>query len=71
MPVTANSVRSICSSTACICSGRCVVASFYGANPETVEHQVSGLLSPVDDIAALAADLARIAADPALRPGHG
>lgn len=52
-------------------AGRCVVASDYGAIPETVEHQVSGLLSPVDDIPALAANLARIAADPTLRCSLG
>lgn len=45
----------------------CVVATNAGGIPEMIEHGVSGLLSPVGDAPALAANLALAAGDAALR----
>jgi glycosyltransferase involved in cell wall biosynthesis len=44
-----------------------VIATAAGGVPEIVEDGVSGLLSPVRDPAALASNVARVLADPALR----
>jgi glycosyltransferase involved in cell wall biosynthesis len=44
----------------------CVIASDFGPIPEVIRHGESGLLSPVNDVAALAANIARIRHDPAL-----
>ncbi len=44
----------------------CVIASDFGPIPEAIQHGESGLLSPVNDAAALAANIARIRHDPAL-----
>ncbi|HEY1534720.1 MAG TPA: glycosyltransferase family 4 protein, partial [Polyangiaceae bacterium] len=44
-----------------------VVAFDNGGTPEVVEHEKSGLLSPQDDVPALAANVRRLALDPALR----
>ena len=44
----------------------CVIASEFGPIPEAIRHGESGLLSPVNDAAALAANIARIRHDPAL-----
>ena len=44
-----------------------VVASAVGGNVELVEHERSGLLVPANDAGALAAAMARLAGDPALR----
>ena len=43
------------------------VATDVGGNPELVEEGANGLLVPAQDSAALAAALARLASDPALR----
>jgi glycosyltransferase involved in cell wall biosynthesis len=45
--------------------GRAVVASHIGAIPELVEHEVTGLLVPPGDAAALAAAVSRAFTDPA------
>ena len=47
--------------------GVAVVTTPVGAIPEIVENEVSALLVPVQDPSALAAALARLVADPALR----
>ncbi len=44
-----------------------VVAFDNGGTPEVVEHERTGLLSPQDDVPALAANLKRLIEDPALR----
>ncbi len=48
-----------------------VVAARAGGLPEAVEDGVTGLLTPPGDVAALAAALHRLAADPALRRRMG
>ncbi|MEW6253926.1 MAG: glycosyltransferase, partial [Planctomycetota bacterium] len=48
-----------------------VVASDLSGIPELVEHEVSGLLVPPGDPAAIAAALERLANDPALRARLG
>lgn len=48
-----------------------VVASAVGGIPELIEHEVTGLLCPAGDHAALAAAVDRLAADPALRQRLG
>jgi glycosyltransferase involved in cell wall biosynthesis len=48
-----------------------VVAFDNGGTPEVVEHEKSGLLSPQDDVPALAANLKRLVTDPALRATMG
>jgi len=48
-----------------------VVASAVGGLPEVVEHGVTGLLVPPGNVAALAAALATLADDPALRLAMG
>ncbi|MBP2303072.1 glycosyltransferase involved in cell wall biosynthesis [Azospirillum picis] len=48
-------------------SGLPVAASSFGAIPGTIRHDWNGLLSPVGDATALAANLARLRDDPALR----
>lgn len=50
---------------------RPVVALDNGGTPEVVEHGKSGLLSPPDDIDALAANLIRLLDNPALRAEMG
>jgi glycosyltransferase involved in cell wall biosynthesis len=50
---------------------RPVVALTSGGTPEVVEHGKCGLLSPPDDIDALAANLLRLLGDPALRTQFG
>jgi glycosyltransferase involved in cell wall biosynthesis len=40
--------------------GRCVLSSDFGPIPETIIHEETGLLSPVNDSAALAANIDRI-----------
>lgn len=50
---------------------RCVITSDFGPIPETVEHGISGLVSPVDDVARLADNIALAFADPALRQRLG
>src|SRR5207245_5777728 len=52
-------------------AGRPVVATRVGGLPELIEDGLTGLLVPPDDPAALAAALARLAADPALRARMG
>ena len=47
--------------------GLAVVATPVGAHAEVIEPEVSGLLTPPGDVAALAAALARVVGDPALR----
>jgi len=49
---------------ACACAP---VATEVGGNPELVEDEANGLLVPAQDSAALAAALARLVGDPALR----
>ena len=51
--------------------GRTLVASDIPAAREVVEHGRNGLLFPVGDVQALAATIARTAADPALRAEIG
>lgn len=51
--------------------GKCVITSDFGPIPETVEHLRSGLVSPVDDVARLAENIALAVADPALRQRIG
>jgi 2-deoxystreptamine N-acetyl-D-glucosaminyltransferase/2-deoxystreptamine glucosyltransferase len=53
--------------TEAIATGLPVVASDVGGIPEVVTHGVSGLLVPPDDVAALAAALDRLVAEPHLR----
>ncbi len=54
------------------CSLGCaIVASRTGGIPEVIEHERNGLLCPTGDHEALAAALARLAADPALRARLG
>ena len=48
-----------------------VVASAVGGLPEVVQHGVTGLLVPPGDVSALAAALATLADDPALRLSMG
>jgi len=48
-----------------------VVAFDSGGTPEVVEHEKSGLLSPQDDVPALAANLRRLVCDPELRTRMG
>lgn len=48
-----------------------VVALDNGGTPEVVEHGKTGLLSPSGDIPALAANIARLLKDPALRASFG
>jgi glycosyltransferase involved in cell wall biosynthesis len=48
-----------------------VVAFDNGGTPEVVEHDKSGLLSPQDDVPALAANLRRLVYDPELRTRMG
>ena len=48
-----------------------VVAFDNGGTPEVVEHEKSGLLSPRDDVPALAANLRRLVCDPELRTRMG
>jgi glycosyltransferase involved in cell wall biosynthesis len=48
-----------------------VVAFDNGGTPEVVEHEKSGLLSPQDDVPALAANLRRLITDPELRRQMG
>ncbi|HEY3665926.1 MAG TPA: glycosyltransferase family 4 protein [Polyangiaceae bacterium] len=48
-----------------------VVAFDNGGTPEVVEHEKSGLLSPQDDVPALAANLRRLVNDPELRRRMG
>jgi glycosyltransferase involved in cell wall biosynthesis len=48
-----------------------VIASDLSGIPELVEHEVSGLLVPPGDAAAIASALERLAADPALRARLG
>ncbi len=48
-----------------------VVAVDSGGTPEVVEHEKSGLLSPRDDVPALAANLRRLVCDPELRTRMG
>jgi glycosyltransferase involved in cell wall biosynthesis len=50
---------------------RPVVAFDNGGTPEVVAHEKSGLLSPQDDLPALAANLRRLVTDPALRARMG
>jgi colanic acid/amylovoran biosynthesis glycosyltransferase len=52
-------------------TGLPVVASAISGIPELVEHEVSGLLVPPRDAAAIARALQRLAADPALRERLG
>lgn len=52
-------------------SGVAVIASRVGGIPELVEPGVSGLLAPPGDEVALAAAMARVAADPGLRARLG
>ena len=47
--------------------GLAVVATPVGAHAEVIEPERSGLLVPPGDVAALAAALARVIGDPALR----
>ena len=47
--------------------GLAVVATPVGAHAEVIEPEKSGLLTPPGDVAALAAALARVVGDPALR----
>ncbi len=47
--------------------GRAVVATRVGAHEEAIEHGANGLFAPVGDAEALAATLARLVVDPALR----
>jgi glycosyltransferase involved in cell wall biosynthesis len=47
--------------------GLAVVATPVGAHAEVIEPETSGLLTPPGDVPALAAALARVIADPALR----
>lgn len=46
--------------------GRCVISSDFGPIPETIRHDIDGLLFPVDDGPACAAAIARARRDPAL-----
>ncbi len=46
--------------------GRPVLASATGGLPEVVENEITGLITPVDDAAALANAAIRLLADPAL-----
>ena len=48
-----------------------VIATPVGGIPQVVEHEVSGLLVPASDIDALAAQIERLLADPALRKRLG
>ncbi len=48
------------------CRGRAVVGTDSGGIPDLVEHDVTGLLVPVDDAGALADALERLLSDPAL-----
>lgn len=50
---------------------RPVIALDNGGTPEVVEHGKSGLLSPNDDIPALAANIRRLVSDPELRSRMG
>jgi glycosyltransferase involved in cell wall biosynthesis len=50
---------------------RAVVASRVGGIPETIRHEVHGLLVPPADPPALARALLRLAADPRLRARLG
>jgi glycosyltransferase involved in cell wall biosynthesis len=50
---------------------RPVVAVDKGGTPEVVEHGETGLLSPLGDVPALAANLARLLGDPSLRARMG
>jgi glycosyltransferase involved in cell wall biosynthesis len=50
---------------------RPVVAFDNGGTPEVVDHEKSGLLSPQDDVRALAANLRRLVTDPTLRTRMG
>ncbi|HYM03684.1 MAG TPA: TIGR03088 family PEP-CTERM/XrtA system glycosyltransferase [Stellaceae bacterium] len=52
-------------------SGRPVVATRVGGNPEIVPEDVAGLLVPVDDAEALAAAIQRYLDAPALARAHG
>jgi glycosyltransferase involved in cell wall biosynthesis len=47
--------------------GLCCVASDRGGNPETIEHERSGLLTAAGGVSALAGSLRRLADDDALR----
>jgi len=51
--------------------GLAVVATPVGAHAEVIEPEKSGLLTPPGDVAALAAALARVVGDPALRERLG
>ncbi|HEY5373387.1 MAG TPA: glycosyltransferase family 4 protein [Polyangiaceae bacterium] len=48
-----------------------VIAFDNGGTPEVVEHEKTGLLSPQDDVPALAANLRRLVKDPELRTRMG
>jgi glycosyltransferase involved in cell wall biosynthesis len=48
-----------------------VVATAVGGNPELIEHQVTGLLVPVDEAGALALALQDLAGDPGRRTALG
>jgi glycosyltransferase involved in cell wall biosynthesis len=50
---------------------RPVIAINNGGTPEVVEHEKSGLLSPNEDVPALAANIRRLVSDPALRVKMG
>lgn len=52
-------------------AGRPVIASRLGGIPEVVEHQLTGLLVPPGDVAALADALSLVLDDPALRARLG
>lgn len=51
--------------------GRAVLATDVGGTREVIEHERSGLLLPPRDVDRLAADLARLVGDPALRERLG
>lgn len=51
--------------------GKCVITSDFGPIPETVQHLETGLVSPVNDVEALAANIRLAVADPALRERIG